>query len=256
MTQGITDRYWQAEAIDRYLGGEGEISESLVPAEEATAWLEEDLPAEKLASISYLPAEVSVRGFDEVEQPWDWDTARAEAKRCLRCYIITPSDDKVLQDANCEFCGACVDACPTGALVERSIYQAGAPERIVTTICPYCGVGCQLKLEIKDTKIFRVVPDPVGPTNRGQACVKGKFGMDFVTDPGRLTAPLIRKGEKFVGATWNEALNLVAGKLRSYKADEVAVISSARCTNEDNYVIQKFARAVLGTNNIDHCARL
>ncbi len=245
-----------AEAIDRYLGGKGEISESLVSTEEATEWLEEDLPEEMLASISHLPTEVSVRSFDEVEQAWDWDKARAEAQRCLRCYVITPPDDKTLQDANCQFCGACVDACPTGALVERSIYQAGAPERVVTTICPYCGVGCQLKLEIKDTKILRVIPDPEGPTNRGQACVKGKFGMDFVTDPSRLTEPLIRKRGKFVGATWNEALDLVSGKLRSYTADEVAVVSSARCTNEDNYVVQKFARAVLGTNNIDHCARL
>ncbi len=245
-----------AQAIDRYLGGKGDIAESLVPPEEATTWLERDLPAEKYAPTSHLPAEISVKGFDEVEQAWDWDTAMAEAQRCLRCYVITPPDEKVLQDANCQFCGACVDSCPTGALVERSIYDAGGPQRVVTTICPYCGVGCQLQLEIKGNRILRVVPDPAGPANQGQACVKGKFGMDFVTDPARLKAPLIKKDGKFAEATWDETLDLVAKKLRSYKADEIAVISSARCTNEDNYVIQKFTRAVLGTNNIDHCARL
>lgn len=245
-----------AEAIDCYLGGKGDISESLVPVTEATTWLEQDLPEEKLAAISHLPVESRVRGFDEVEQPWDWNTARAEAQRCLRCYVITPPDEKILQDANCQFCGACVDACPTGALVERSIYGVGVHGRMVTTICPYCGVGCQLMLEIKDSRILRVVPDPAGPANWGQACVKGKFGLDFVTDPSRLTEPLVRKGDKLVKSTWDEALDLIATKLGRYEPDEVAVISSARCTNEDNYVIQKFTRAVLGTNTIDHCARL
>jgi len=227
-----------------------------VAGEEATNWLEEKLPNEQLATTAFLSAEVSAKGFAEVEQPWDWSTARAEAQRCLRCYVITPPDNKVLQDANCQFCGACVDSCPTGALVERSLYGAGLPENTVITICPYCGVGCQLKLEIKDNKILRAVPDPDGPANRGQACVKGKFGLDFVDDPGRLKAPLIKKDDRFVESAWDEALNQVACKLGSYKSDEVAVISSARCTNEDNYVIQKFTRAVLGTNNIDHCARL
>jgi len=245
-----------AEAIDRYLGGKGDISESLVPAEEATTWLEGGFPEEKLALVSRLPPEISIKSFDEVEQAWGWDTAMAEAQRCLRCYVITPPDEKVLQEAGCQFCGACVDSCPTGALVEWSVYQAGAPDRVVTTICPYCGVGCQLKLEIKNEQIIRVVPDSEGPANRGQSCVKGKFGMDFVGDPNRLTVPLIKRDGKFTPATWDEVLDLVASKLANYRPDEVAVVSSAKCTNEENYVIQKFARVMLGTNNIDHCARL
>ncbi len=245
-----------AEAIDCYLGGGGDISESLVPFEEATAWREGKLPEEKLAPLPRLSPEISIKGFDEVEQAWDWDTAVAEAQRCLRCYVITPPDEKTLEEAGCQFCGACVDSCPAGALVERSIYQDGVPDRAVTTICPYCGVGCQLKLEIKNDQIVRVVPDPEGPANKGQACVKGKFGLDFVSDPNRLKVPLIKKNGKFVEATWEEALDLVASKLASFSSDEVAVISSAKCTNEDNYVAQKFARAVLGTNNVDHCARL
>ncbi len=245
-----------AEAIDRYLGGKGDISESLVPAEEATTWLVGQLPEEKLATTSHRYPEIRIKNFDEVEQAWDWDTAVAEAQRCLRCYVITPPDEKVLQEAGCQFSGACVDSCPTGALVERGVCHAGASDRVVTTICPYCGVGCQLKLEIKDEQIIRVLPDPEGPVNRGQACVKGKFGLDFVGDPNRLTTPLIRRDGKLVAATWDEALDLVTSRLANYKRDEVAVFSSAKCTNEDNYIIQKFARAVLGTNNIDHCARL
>ncbi|GAI41010.1 unnamed protein product, partial [marine sediment metagenome] len=192
-----------AEAIDCYLGGKGDISESLVPAEEATTWFEGDFPEEKLALVSHLPREVSIRSFDEVEQAWDSDTAMAEAQRCLRCNVITPPNEKVLQDAGCQFCGACVDSCPTGALVERSVYQAGPPDYVVTTICPYCGVGCQLKLEIKDEQIIRVVPDPKGPANRGEACVKGKFGLGFIRDSNRLTSPLIKRDGELTEATWD-----------------------------------------------------
>lgn len=160
-----------------------------------------------------------------------------------------------LEDAGCKFCGACVDVCPVGALTERSSRWQGNPDRVITTICPYCGVGCQLQLEIKDEQIMRVQPDPEGPANRGQDCVKGKFGLEFIHHPDRLTTPLIKRDGVFEEATWDEALDLVAEKLAGHKGDEFAAISSARCTNEDNYVLQKFTR-IAGTNNIDHCARL
>jgi len=164
--------------------------------------------------------------------------------------------DVPLKEAGCKFCGACVDVCPVGALMERGARWMGLPDRVVTTTCPYCGVGCQLDLEIKDGRIRRVEPNPEGPANRGQACVKGKFGLDFVHDPRRLTKPLIKKDGQFVEATWEEALDLVAERLAEFKGDAFAAVSSARCTNEDNYVFQKFARAVMQTNDIDHCARL
>jgi len=163
-----------------------------------------------------------------------------------------------LKESECQFCGACVDICPTGALMERTSRWEGVAEYRVVTTCPYCGVGCQLELEVKRGRVIRVNPKRDGTVNQGQACVKGRFGItEFVHHPERLTNPMIRRNGNFEDATWDEALNMIASKLGSYKENnEIAVISSAKCTNEDNYVAQKFARAVLGTNNLDHCARL
>jgi len=262
--EAIADARKAAEVIDRYLGGTGDIMESLVPGEEAETWLEKDSPEEKLAVLSHLPPEERVNNFDEVEYGMPRGIAETEAQRCLKCYVITPPGEQVLDEANCQFCGACVDACPAGALIESSYYRTGKPDRTVTTVCPYCGVGCQLNLNVKDEKIIQVSPDPDGPANKGQACVKGKFGLDFINHPERLTTPLIRAGEKGEGkfreASWEEALDLVAAKLSQIKSesgpDSLAFLSSAKCTNEENYLMQKFARAGIGTNNIDHCARL
>jgi formate dehydrogenase alpha subunit len=138
------------------------------------------------------------------------------------------------------------------------------PERVVRTTCPYCGVGCQMNLHLKDGLIYRVTAPFDAAPNHGNLCVKGRFGVDFTTHPGRLTTPLIRTGERRSGqfrpASWEEALALVAERLaaiaQTHGGDSVATYACAKATNEDNYVFQKWIRAVLKTNNVDHCARL
>ena len=158
----------------------------------------------------------------------------------------------------CESCGECIDRCPTGALSVKS--EALPPSREVRTICPYCGCGCGLVLGVRSGRIVQVRPETEHPVNRGSLCVKGRFGLDFVHSEDRLTTPLVRRDGRLTPATWDEALDLVAENLNraksQYGPDSVAGLSSAKCTNEENYLFQKFMRAVVGTNNVDHCARL
>ena len=173
-----------------------------------------------------------------------------------RGYTSLPSTfgDRPLIQSTCISCGECLIRCPTSALIPKEIYR---PEQKVKSTCPYCGVGCQIYLGIKDGRITVIHGDRDNDVNRGRLCVKGRFGIvEFVRHPERLTTPLVRRNGELVEATWGEALELIANTLSEYEKGEVAVISSAKCTNEDNYVIQKFARAVLGTNDVDHCARL
>ena len=171
--------------------------------------------------------------------------------------LVGTAFDLPLTDVGCQSCGACVDVCPTGALVERaSRWEGDVGEGVVTT-CPYCGVGCQLEVKVGGGKILYVVPDRGNEVNKGQACVKGKFGLDFVHDESRLKEPLVKKGGELVPVSWEEALEVVVEGLNRYRGNgEFGLIASAKCTNEDNYVMQKFARVVMGTNDIDHCARL
>ncbi len=134
------------------------------------------------------------------------------------------------------------------------------PDRIVTTTCPYCGVGCALNLHIKDDFIYKVTSPFDSPSNRGNLCVKGRFGYDFVHSKDRLTKPLMRKDGILVPASWDEAMGRVAERLLAirdkYGPDSIGFLVSAKCTNEENYLLQKVARGLIGTNNVDHCARL
>ena len=183
---------------------------------------------------------------------------------------VSTLGNKPILDSICVSCGECIARCPTGALVPKHYQQ---PTHRVNTICPYCGVGCSLSLGIRGNRIVDVQGRKGSPVNTGGLCVKGRFGFDFVNHPDRLTMPLIRRagtkkeikasgnpGDAFYEAGWEEALDrVVQGMTRTVGRlgpDAIGVLSSAKCTNEDNYLLQKFARAVLGTNNVDHCARL
>jgi len=162
----------------------------------------------------------------------------------------------------CESCGECLRLCPTGALTENLSRVKGRPwmTQKVGTTCTYCGCGCQLELNTFDGHIIGVTTQDSKGINRGSLCVKGRFGYEFIHSEDRLKKPLIRKNGQFHEATWDEALGLIADKFTaiksSYGPDAIAGLASARCTNEENYLMQKFMRAAIGTNNIDHCARL
>ncbi len=135
-------------------------------------------------------------------------------------------------------------------------------DRITHTTCPYCGVGCQLDVHVKDDFIYRVDGRRDNQVNKGNLCVKGRFGFDFVHAADRLTYPQLRtrRDRPLQQVEWNEALQLIADRLRAirdqYGPDSIAVLTSAKCTNEENYLLQKLTRAIIGTNNVDHCARL
>ncbi len=176
--------------------------------------------------------------------------------------VIAGATDVALKDSDCVFCGECVQVCPVGALVPKETLKDKRrfeKTESVRTTCSYCGVGCQMDLIVQDNKIVEIKGVDSEPNN-GSLCVKGRYGYNFVSSSERLTTPLIRKNGKLEEASWDEALNLVAEKFTAIKAkyssDAMGVLTSARVTNEDNYIAQKFTRAVLKTNNIDHCARL
>jgi len=166
---------------------------------------------------------------------------------------ISTFGNKPILESRCESCGECVVRCPVGALRPKA-YQK--PSREVKSVCTYCGVGCGIYLGVRENSIVSVRGNTDSPANEGKLCVKGRFGYNFVNHPDRLTTPLIKKNGKFVEATWTEALELIAKKFSLYKKEQFAAIASARCTNEENYLVQKFTRTVMGTNNVDHCARL
>ena len=167
--------------------------------------------------------------------------------------VVGTFDHGPIAESRCVSCGECVVRCPVGAL---SLKRAGKPSHWVKTVCPYCGVGCGIELGVRDDRIVGTRGVADSPVNGGSLCVKGRFGQGFVNSPDRLTTPLIKRDGEFVEATWDEALDLVAERFSQHKGKESAVLASAKCTIEENYVVQKFARVALATHTIDHCARL
>jgi formate dehydrogenase major subunit len=194
---------------------------------------------------------------------------------------VSTFGDKPFKESVCVSCGECVERCPVAALIPKRIEY---PTREVKTICAYCGVGCGLHLGVRGNTIIGARGDRDNPVNSGELCVRGRFGYKFIHSPDRLTSPIVRAydplerqahgidetGESskpitsplvkqegdFVEVTWEQAIKYVASTLDHFKGDQFAAMSSAKCTNEENYLFQKFVRTVMGTNNIDHCARL
>ena len=173
---------------------------------------------------------------------------------------ITTDNGMLFGDSSCVSCGACAHTCPTDAISDVFQSKSAIADKKIRTTCSYCGVGCNLEVAVKDNKVLSIDTPKDTEVNAGHTCLKGRYAFGFYNHKDRLTTPLIKRNEKFEKATWDEAYNFIKDKLnqtkKKYGPDAIAGISSARCTNEENYVFQKMIRAVIGTNNIDCCARI
>lgn len=196
-----------------------------------------------------------VRICNDVQGQFVWRVwNRGDATRIL------PDSNTTLRESSCVSCGACVDTCPSGALEDVKIIEHGTPTHWTKTTCPYCGVGCELNVGTSHGKIITTRPRLEAPVNKGHLCSKGRYAFDFVYSNERLTSPMLRLNGDWQKVTWPVAIRAVADGFKRILAEHgpenVGVLGSARATNEENYLAQKFARVVLGTNNVDCCARV
>lgn len=196
-----------------------------------------------------------VRICDEVQGQFVWQIVnRGHETR------IVPDSGTTLRESSCVSCGACVDTCPSGALEDKSLLADGISASWTRTTCPYCGTGCEIDVGTSKNRIVSIRPLRDAPVSRGHLCVKGRYAFDFVSAPDRITKPMIRKGDKWQQVKWDDVISFIAESLQHiseiYGPDSIAVLGSARGTNEENYLAQKFARVVIGTNNVDCCARV
>jgi formate dehydrogenase major subunit len=225
------------------------------------------------------PRKVNVHEKDR-SRPYVW----SDLTECIKCYRcvracdelqaehvlgifgrgeesrIIKGFDRSFRDSPCVSCGACVQTCPTNALSDRYSVKTLKADKTVRTTCTYCGVGCNLDVKVIDGQVRGIQAPTDGATNRGHTCLKGRYAFEFYKHPDRLRSPMLRKNGKLTEVSWEEAYDYTARRFREIKEkhgpDALAGISSARCTNEENYLMQKFFRIVIGTNNIDGCARV
>lgn len=196
-----------------------------------------------------------VRICDEVQGQFVWQAWERGGETKVR-----PATGRNFAESECVSCGACVDTCPTGALEDKSILTRGVPTKWTKTICSYCGTGCEVKVGSRNGQITTIRPALEGPSNHGHTCVKGRYAFDYVYAEDRVTSPMIKRNGAWQKVSWSEVIHFIADHFQQTIArhgpDSIGVLSSARGTNEENYVAQKFARVVLGTHNIDCCARV
>ncbi|MGR3511142.1 MAG: formate dehydrogenase subunit alpha, partial [Paracoccaceae bacterium] len=273
----VADQPERAEAHDQssHLWDMAEangVSESRLPKLEAPRipLLDDSHVAMKVNLDACIQCGLCVRACREVQV----NDVIGMAGRGHDAYPVFDMGDP-MGESTCVACGECVQACPTGALMpstvvnERQVGDSKDYDREVESVCPFCGVGCQVSLKIKDDKV-KYVEGINGPANEGRLCVKGRFGFDYIHHPHRLTRPLIRRADApakglnvdpgnwethFREASWDEALDAAANGLKG-RGREVAGFGSAKCTNEEAYLFQKFIRQGFGHNNVDHCTRL
>ena len=173
---------------------------------------------------------------------------------------VVPNSRTVLAESSCISCGACVETCPTGALEDKTLLERGEPTEWTKTVCPYCGTGCEMDVGVRDGRVVQIKPALEAPVNKGHLCVKGRYAFEYVDSADRQTDPMIRRGNEWIKVSWTEAIDYTARKMKEIVAthgkESVAVLGSSRATNEENYLAQKFTRVVLGTNNVDCCARV
>ena len=196
-----------------------------------------------------------VRICDEVQSQFVWQVLNRghETK-------IVPDSGSTLRESSCVSCGACVDTCPSGALEDKSVLARGKPTSWIRTTCPYCGTGCEMSVGTNENQIVSIKPLLDAPVSRGHLCVKGRYAFDFVHAADRITEPMIRNNDGWLQVPWDEALSFTASRLKrileEHGPESIGILGSARGTNEENYLAQKFARVAIGTNNVDCCARV
>ncbi|MFV0244224.1 MAG: formate dehydrogenase subunit alpha [Qingshengfaniella sp.] len=213
--------------------------------------------------FSYDPAKCivcnrCVRACEEVQGTF----ALTISGRGFDSRISAGAADDTFLSSDCVSCGACVQACPTATLQEKSVAELGTPERSVITTCAYCGVGCSFKAELNGDELVRMTPYKHGEANRGHSCVKGRFAYGYTNHADRILKPMIRDSieEPWKEVSWEEALGFAASRMRGiqekFGQKSIGVITSSRCTNEETFLVQKLTRAVFGNNNTDTCARV